>query len=266
MIGSTRLKDDLYGLYCNEYQNARYRKSETAEPFKTWFKEMTPYQSQMEVRSLIALFTGIADPLFGVEKFEQIGEVLKGAIQERWDQWATNRVKKIHVAQLYEEPLELELVSKAREPEIRRGEFQIHFQVGLSEIDKVLTGVDKIDSYFNLDFESRYLSYVKDRLIFYHNRGDFINKGRIRNALEAKILEKIKDKDKYFKVKLSREDFAKIVAEELIAQLNNYDGGKLKRLDDSDITIPVKFEYGLFALQYIHQKFVFDRKEVLTFK
>lgn len=266
MIGSTRLKDDLYGLYCNEYQNARYNKETSIDPIKTWFKEMTPYQSHMEVRSLIALLTGIADPLFGVEKFEQVGEVIKGAIQERWDQWAANRVKKIQVGQLYEEPLELELVSKATTPEIRRGEFKIHFQVGLSEIDKVLVGVDKIDSYFNLDFESRYLSYVKDRLIFYHNRGDFINKARIRNALEAKVLEKIKDKDKYFKVKLSREDFAKIVAEELIAQLNNYDGSKLQRLDESRIIVPVEFEYGLFALQYIHQKFLYDRKEVLTFK
>ena len=143
MIGSTRLKDDLYGLYCNEYQNARYNKETSIDPIKTWFKEMTPYQSQMEVRSLIALFTGIADPLFGVENFEQVGEVLKGAIQERWDQWAANRVKKIQVGQLYEEPLELELVSQATAPEIRRGEFKIHFQ---NVIKFILRGILKVYS------------------------------------------------------------------------------------------------------------------------
>ena len=268
MVGSTRLQDDLNGLYCNRYAKARYRLDSVNAQVKKWIEEMTPYQRQLEVISLKSLITGIPDPLFALDKFSEIQEVAKAGVLERWNKWSNRQVDKVQISQLYEEPLEIELVSMIDTPEIRRGEFNVKFNIGLSEIDKVLTDVDKIDAYFNLTFENKYLASVRERLTFYYNRGDFINANQVTRSFERKIVEAIKDKEKYFNIKLSRADFAKILADELLGQLNSYRGRQLKKLSEKDVVIPVKFHYGLFALQYIHQKFIYEQKsqQVLTFK
>ncbi|MAZ49687.1 MAG: hypothetical protein CME65_14090 [Halobacteriovoraceae bacterium] len=268
MIGSTRLQDDLYGLYCERYSRLRINTNNAHPKIKKWASEMTPYQRQLEVINFKSLMSGIPDPIMGLEEFQDIAVVMKNGVLERWNKWSNRQVKRVQASQLYEEPLEIELVSAIDSPETRRGDFAIKFNIGLSEIDEVLEDVDKIDAYFSLEFESRYLASTRERLTFFYNRGDFINSSQVKESFEKRIFEMIKDKEKYFNIKLSREDFSKLLAEELLGQLNNYRGRELKKLSREKITIPVRFSYGLFALQYIHQKFIYEQKsqEVLTFK
>lgn len=268
MVGSTRLQDDLYGLYCERYGRQRITSSSTNPKIVKWISEMEPFQRHLEVINFKSLITGIPDPLMSVENFDELATIMKNGVLERWNNWADRQVSRVQISQLYEEPLEIELISQIESPEVRRGEFKVRFNIGLSEIDKVLEDVDKIDAYFSLNFESRYLAAIRERITFFYNRGDFINSNQVKESFEKKIFSMLKDKEKYFNIKISRQDFSKLLADEILGQLNAYRGRELKKLSRKQITIPVNFNYGMFALQYIHQKFIYEQKsqEVLTFK
>ena len=268
MIGSSRLQDDLFGIYCDLFSKLKYKRDTSNRVVKNWIDQKGSYQGRLEVFNLIALLTQIPNPLIFTENFRSLDLLVNNNIKERWDRWSFNSLKSTEVAQYYEEPLEIELISQKNSTRIRDGLFNIELRVSLSEIDKVLDEKDKISAFFNLKFESRYLSYIKNRLAFHYNRGDVKKVSAIENNFRNKIIEMVKDKDKFFGIKLSRKDFGQLLASELLAQLEASNGNNLKRLDKKDIVVPVRFAYGLFALQYIHQKFIYQRKsqQLLTFK
>lgn len=268
MIGSTRLKDDLYGLYCDEFERARYRPDISQPQVKDWIESLGSYESRIEALNFISLITQIPDGLIVAEKFSDIQRIFKKNIKERWDKWAEETVSRVQISQLYEEPLEIELISQEKTSAVRKGEFNFFLRMTLSEIDKVLSDVDKIDSYFNLKFEKRFLAYVKERSTFYYNRGELDKAYRVEHSLTQQILKKLEPFQKYFKIKLTNKQLAELLSKELLKQLNNYRGGSVNRLSQETVEIPVRISYGIFALQYIHEKFKYNQKrsELLTFK
>lgn len=267
MIGSTKLDDDFTSLFCDHFSVVRYLKSKTNPQVMAWIRSQTLEESKLEVLNFISLLTNIPDPLIIAENFKQIPDFFLNNIKGRWDKWAENKVGQFHNDHLYEEPLEVKLVSQTGSEKIENGEFNVLFDVGLSEVDKVLNDVDKIDSYFELKLTSKFLAYVKDKISYHYNRSEFGKVKLVEENFMNTIKHQLRGKKKYFKIPIWNDQISGIIADEIIQQVLEYKGSKLNKISGKHIMVPVRFRFGLFALHYIHQKNIFQENErkTLTF-
>ena len=64
----------------------------------------------------------------------------------------------------------------------------------------------------------------------------------------------LKEKEKLFQQKVWSDDFPRFVTLELLTQLNMYKGPLFDSFQDQMLHIPVKFSYGIFALNYLRYK------------
>lgn len=267
MIGSSSLKIDLSNLYCDHFLSLRYKRSTTNSQIKKWIKEQTFEEPKLEVLNFISLLTKIPDPLITASEYVDIHKYFAKSLQKRWDSWANGKIEQFHNDHLYEEPLEITLVEQRRSGVIQNGEFNIIFDIGLSEIDKVLEGIDKIDVKLNLNFPIKYLAFVRERIIFLEKNGKDDEAELIRKKLIGKIAHQMKLKQNYFKIPVWNEQISTFIGGEILGQIDNYHGEKFKRLSNEKINIPIKLRFGVFALQYIRQRYNYNqkKKKALTF-
>jgi hypothetical protein len=267
MIGSTKLNDDFTSLYCDHFLTVRYMKTKTNAKIKQWLKEQSLEESKLETLNFISLLTNVPDALIIAENYGQIHKFIKNNIKERWDKWAEKKIGQFHNDHLYEEPLEVKLVSQKGSEKIKNGEFHLLFDVGLSEIDKVLDGVDKIDSYFDLDIPAKYLAYIRDQSSYHYNRSEFKKSNHIEENFIENIKHQLKSKKQFFKIPIWNEEIAGIIAEEIMVQASEYRGSGLNKLSKKKLKIPVRFRFGIFALHYIRQKnkYLENERKTLTF-
>ncbi len=261
IIGSTRLKDDLYNLYCDHFSKVRLNKAQINPNIKQWIEESSAYAGKVEALHFLSYFTGVPDPMVTAKKFEDIPEYLKQNIKLRWDNWSDKKLALFDNDHLYEEPLEIRLISQKGTNELLEGKFNLLFDVGLSEIDRVLDDVDKIDTYFKLKFSIKYLAYLRDQHRFYQKIGDTTKLENLKKDLQLRVKTQLVHKQKYFKVKIWTEQMPRIISDELLNQLNYYLGNELNKLSKKTVHIPVKFRFGIFALRYINQRYKFKQKE-----
>ena len=260
MVGSLNVKDDLYGMYCDYFKKIRYKKAISSKKINQWISSMQYGEDKLEALQFIANFTGIPDGIIINEKYSDIKELFVENVKARWDRWAKLKLNQFYNDQMYEEPLEIKLVGMSRTDQILRGEFQILFDVGLSEIDKVLTDKDKIDSVFYLNMPISYLAHIKQRYEYLESSAKPKEKEQFVKKVIARIKYQLKQKEKYFKIPIWNDSIAGIVADELIEQLRFYAGQKLNRISKQNIKIPVRFRFGVFALRYIREKFKYQNK------
>jgi hypothetical protein len=267
MIGSTKLDDDFTSLYCDHFLTSRYQKTKTNAKIKKWLNEQSLEESKLETLNFISLLTNVPDPLIIANNYNQIPKFILNNIKGRWDKWAEKKIGQFHNDHLYEEPLEVKLVTQKGTEKVQNGEFNILFDVGLSEIDKVLDGVDKIDSFFNLDIPVKYLAYIKEKSSYHYNRSEFGKVKHIEDNFINTIKHQLKSKSAYFKIPIWNDEIAGIIAEEIMLQASQYRGNGLSKLSTKQLKIPIRFRFGLFALHYVRQKnkFLENERKTLTF-
>ena len=260
MTGSTKLKEDLQGLYCEYFSTVRYQTQLSSPQIKKWIEEKTLAESHIESLQFLSLLTQVPDGLTVATSYKGIEQFFVDNIQGRWDLWAEERLGQFINDHMYEEPLEIRLVEQSKTNQVLKGEFSFLFEIGLSELDKVLDEVDKIDSVFSLEMPVKYLAYIKERSEFLGNGSKKFLYDDMYKRIVSRLNYQMKLKKRLFKVDLWTDDIAYIMADELIEQIKNYKGGQLDRLSDKKIKIPVRMRYGVFALRYIHQKYKFQEK------
>lgn len=266
--GSSKLEDDLKLLYCNYFERARSDKENLSAQQKNWIEGQNANSKIIETMNLVSQITGVSDLLIGVDKYSDIVDLFKANIKERWDEWAVNKSSKFNSEQLYEESLELTLVSKTSTVAAELGEFAVDFNVELGEIDKLLGGHDKINTSFHLEFPVSYIENLKQKVTFNYNTSRFQIIDNLRSTFALKINHQLEQKKKYFKVPLWNERMGELLANELINQFLNQKEKPAQRISQKFKRIPVNFHFGVFALQYIRDKYKFriQDQKLLTFK
>lgn len=268
MIGSTTIRKDLDALYCDVFQKAKYKRNKTIPKVKTWIEQQAVAENKVESLNFLSLVTEIPDMLVMSENYQDVVMKFRNDVQARWDLWAQRKIDHLDTNLFFEEPLELELVSQVNNENIRQGDFKILFDVGLSELDKVLAGVDKISAYFNLQFKRKYLAHLKEKYFYYQKIGNNKKLDALLSQFKAQLKSQIQRKERYFSSPIWNDKIYDVMATEVINQLKLYRGKKLGKLNNESIIVPVKFRFGVFALQYIRQKYKFERRKekALTFK
>lgn len=255
MIGTTDLSLDLESLYCGHFKNISYISKEQNPKIKKWINDQSIDAPTIESMNLVSLLTGYPDILVASNKFSDLKTALKDNITNRWDRWANNKAGSFVTDLLYEESLNIDLVSMVNDLEIKKGNFQISFDFSLGEMDRVLKLVDKITSTFSLHFPRSYLRWVRDDYIRKNNISDYKGMESLEKKVEIYINTQLKAKEELFLIPLWNKKMGSIMAKELISQLVEYRGSYFKDFSHDTMKIPVKFNYGLFALKYLNEKF-----------
>lgn len=261
MIGSTKLGEDLKFLYCEHFERARPKYSLLRSKQKEWINSQSFEEPKLEAMNFLSLITKIPDLMISSSSYKDISKGLKINIKNRWDLWSQSKISKFDSDLFYEEPLEIKLRSQAKSSAAELGRFSIIFDITLGELDKMVTDHDKVDLDFNLNFSNKYLGNLRRKLIDFHNLNKADKEAHEREKLEKNISYQLSKFAHRVNLPLSNKEFSRTIAHEIIEQINFYSGSKLKKLEYSELDIPVKLNIGVFALRYIHQKKIAKKHE-----
>ncbi len=252
-VGSTGLSTDLSKVYCH---HLRFQDSpKTSVPVvKEWIKNSELEGPILETSQFISLMTGVPDFFSGVKTFVDIPLLVRSNIDERWNLWAKNVLNTFSRDLLYEESLKVKVEPRRDIAELATHGFIIDFTVTLGEMDRLLRSNDKLDLSFNLKLSKNYLRSIKNKWISLENDVDLEGQKKLREDIARYINHQLKEKEKMFSQKLWNDDFANLIADELIQQTKAYRGSMFKSYKDEVLKVPVKFSYGLFALSYLRYR------------
>lgn len=267
MIGSTELEDDLKILYCNHFKEQTYKTKGLSKGLKDWINKKEISESKIEPMNLVAMITGVPDLFAGSKKYKDIQIAYNKTIQFRWDEWAQDKSNQMITDLLFEESLFVDLQANNNSEAARTGDFGLTFDFTLGELDRVLYESDKISATFNLVFPKSYLKYVKEKFVDYNNKSQYEKLEELENNFAVYIQTQLVNKKKYFSTNLWNKSFKRIIAQNLIEQLNDYRGNRFKSFEKDKVKVPIKFRFGIFALRYIKEKYQSEtNSKLLTLK
>ncbi len=253
-VGSTGLRTDLEKQYCFYFSQLDYSPKQTIPQVAQWIKTQELESPIVATNFFLSLLTGIPDLIFGVEEYKELLALSKSNFKERWNKWALNVLDTFGRKMFYEESLRVRVLPERRVASIPGKEFRVDLSVTLGELDRIFNDRDKVKSSFELNLPKNYLRSLRTewnnlaRNVATSDQEAFLNKN-------AEYMEKyLKPKEELFRQKVWNEDFAKIVSREVLKQVLRYDGKLFESYKAQMVTIPVSFNYGLFALNYLRYR------------
>jgi hypothetical protein len=255
IIGSDSIANDLELLYCKYFKNTNINSKSLPTTLKKINNDLSLEQPIIEIQNFLSLLTTIPEPLSGVSDFSEFLSVIESTVFDTYDTWAKNQNKSFIIDYLYEESLQLTLVPQKDIIKISQKEFEINFNLTLGELDNALSDVDKLTMQFNLKIPKGMLRYFRNTWINYNNSEDSRMQDQFIKEMASYIAPQILMKENRLLVNIWNPQINEIIAYELLQQLEQYQGSYFNDLRHENVSIPIKFRYGLFALQYIRSKF-----------
>lgn len=253
-IGSTGLRTDLEKQYCFHFRNLDYAPKKTIPQVAEWIKAQELESPIISTNFFISLLTGVPDLIFGVDVYKELLALSKSNFEERWTKWAQNVLDTFGRKLFYEESLRVKVLPERKVANLSGKEFHVDLSVTLGELDRVFNDRDKVKSSFELRLPKNYLRSLRTdwnnmaRNVATSDQEAFL----IKNADYLKNY--LKPKEDLFRQKVWNDEFAQIVSQEILKQVLRYDGKLFESYKAQMVTIPVTFNYGLFALNYLRYR------------
>lgn len=261
--GSRSIMEELESIYCFDFRDARNNFNEPIVKLKKILDSRT-LSDEIFLRSqMISLFTGVPDFFLNAGTFNEASEILKASFNSTWDRWAGKSIRKFSQDLMYEESLFVESVDRKFFYDNRKPQFKVIFDVNLGEFDKANQLIDKLSASINISLSKSFLKWA--RRDWKSNR-----RGAQREVVLSKLVKQLKFhiddqlilKRNRFIIPPWEGDIGGIIAVELIEQLADYEGTFFNQDDAQNIEIPIEFRYGVFALKYIHERFLSKNNEI----
>jgi hypothetical protein len=253
-VGSTGLDTDLSKLYCHHFRYTEYVSTGAIPQVKEWIKKQELEDPIFETSFFISLMTGVPDPLFGIENYRDLLPIAKSSIDQRWNLWARDVLKVFSKDLLFEESLNIKALPRRDRVALRTEGFLLDFYVTLGEMDRVGDETDKLTTSFELDLSKNYLRKLKTNWKSLNDDIDSEGKEKFLQEASAFIDLQLRQKEKLFWQTMWNEQFSRLIVRELIGQLEVYRGPLFESYGDQMLRVPVKFNYGLFALSYLRYR------------
>lgn len=264
MVGATNLRVELQTMYCNDFRFSNYKEQEDAVLSK-WIKDKSLEEPFFEASQFISLMTQKSDLIFSAPNFSDLKKLMAKNIQEKGNKWAKERAEELFLDITYEEPMRARLVP-LRTTLASSGEFSLNFDYTLGEFDQNLMSEDSLSMTVELDVSQNYIRWLRDEWIRANNKSQYKKQDEIIEKVAEFINHQLKKKEKMFLLSLWNEEMGKIMAKEFTRQLETYREKKLLQIDNKMLKLPIRFRFGLFALQYQYNKFQAEfRSKALTF-
>jgi hypothetical protein len=253
-VGSTGLRTDLTKLYCNHFRYQNFEINNTLPEVKNWIKESELEDPIFETNFFISIMTGVPDPFMGMENYHELPFIVKSSVDERWNRWAREVLNIFSKDLMFEESLKIKAVPNFDPVSLATKGFRLDFTVTLGELDRMMNETDKLDLKFNLKLSKNYLRSLKTRWIHLTNEVDLEGKKRFENEIAEYLNIQLEKKENLFSQQMWNEDFKRLIADELLKQVLNYQGPLFNSYQEEVFTIPVRFSYGVFALSYLRYR------------
>lgn len=253
-VGSSGLNTDLAKLYCNHFRYQDYAGTTVVPQVKKWIKDAELEDPIFETNFFISLMSGVPDPLFGTEKYLDLPFVAKSSIDERWSIWATDVLSFFSRDLMFEESLKVKSAGRRDRVSIRTEGFRLTYRVTLGEMDRIVNEMDKLKLRFELKLSKNYLNSIRQKWVYLINEADYDGQKAYKKEIASYLELHLRKKERYFLQKMWNPDLARVLADDLLEQVVNYDGTLFNSYKDEMLTVPVEFQYGIFALGYLRFK------------
>lgn len=256
MVGSSSLESDLKRLYCFHFKKLDLNFNERSEIVTSWIESTTFDDVKLEGLQMISLLTGFQDLLIAEDTYNQLEQDALEGVNQKWNLWAIESSNKFSKDLLYEEQVEVDVLKKPLfDDKVSRGEFEIILEVTQGEIDKSLKLFDKLKVSFDVILPRNLLNWARQKWNKVGNGQDPFARENFLELFVGYLEDQVDLQREQFLVPPWKKGLTYLIAEELLNQISNYNGNKLKNLDNEMEIIPVKFYYGLFALKYFRYQF-----------
>ncbi len=251
--GSTGVGTDINKLFCQSFRYLDYDQKNTIPEVKEWIKGLDIEEPFLETSFFVSLMTGVPDPFMIQTKYSDIPAIVKSSVDERWTRWSRESLQVFSRNLLFEESLKVK-VSPRRPLADVRNDFMINFHVTLGEMDRIMRGNDKIGVSFDMKFSKSYLRSIIKRYNEIAMNLDVEKKKTLMEDLSRYVYFQVRSKEKLFTQRLWDDNFSTLIADELLGQILSYQGSFFEGYSDEMITVPVRFNYGVFALSYMRYR------------
>lgn len=264
MVGATNFRIELQTMYCNDFRFLSYKTQED-EVLKKWMKEKTLEDPILETAQFISLMTHKSDLLFSAPSFSGIKKLMAKNIQDKGNIWAKNRTNELFLDITYEEPMRVKLIPHKIEKTVE-GDFSLNFDYTLGEFDQNLMSEDSLSMTVDLDISQNYIRWLREEWLRANNKSMYQRQDDLIQIVAEFINHQLKKKEDLFLTSLWTDQMGVIMAKEFTRQLETYQSKKLLQIDNKMLKLPIRFRFGLFALQYQYNKFQTEfRSKSLTF-
>lgn len=253
-IGSTGLETDLAKLYCHHFRYQSPKGRGTVPQVAKWIKDQELEDPIFETNQFISLMTGIPDLMSGAEDYVDVPSLIKTSVDERWTKWANSTLGFFSQDLLYEESLKIKVEPRRNTASIAMRGFSVDLSVTVGEIDRILSMNDKISMSFDLKLSKNFMRSLKTKWTTLQNNIDLEGQKEFRADMARYIDIQLKEKQKLFTNKMWTDEFARLIVDELIGQVMLYQGPLFESYKDEVLSVPVRFNYGFFALSYIRYR------------
>lgn len=253
-IGSIGIKDDIERLYCDYFKNLEYSGSKTIPEVKGWIKAQELEDPILETNFFISLMTKVPDLFFGIKNYNELPMLLRSSVDYRWNQWAKLVLSTFSQDILFEESMKIKANPNRSLASLARKGFTMDFSVTVGELDRLTDDSDKLDMNFHLKLSKNYLRSLRVEWNVLARDVDMEGQKKLKEKIANYLGIQLKEKEKLFHQKMWNDQFSKLMAEELLAQVLMYQGSLFTSYEDKMLTIPVRFSYGVFALGYLRYR------------
>ena len=265
-VGSVGFLDDLEKIYCQSFREMDYKVVLQNPMISRWIKAKDDATQILEVQFLYALLIGQPDLMILSNEPKDLKNIYLSMIQKRWGNWADGKLNSLAHESLYEEPLQLELMTPAQFNLLKPIFYQMDVLVTLGPFDSSLVARDGFNIEFHVELDHRLLfnaqaEYKKAKFYEFLNvRDSYIE--QIKTTLSNQ-LEPIRNK---FKLSFFQESFYHQAAFLILEQMNNQQlsrpSAQISR--NKKLNFQFNFKIAPFALMHLFQKFKLQQKNQVS--
>jgi hypothetical protein len=253
-LGSIGAENDLQRLYCSYFSKLNYYDKTDHPEVQKWIDQTTLDQFQLKTNHLIALLTGLPDFLVWSQKYQDAQAFLKGSILKTWNHWANQTTQNLSEDLYFEETLIVESSPQRTFEERFQLPLKVSFDINLGEFDRIVSQMGKVKTHFTLRLHQSFLKYIRDE--WSRITPDTIDqREKLLSVLRRTISGQVEQAKKLFVLAPWTSDLETLIVEQLIDQLENYQGQVFNDRKPDLMEIPVVFYYGNFALKYLQYRF-----------
>lgn len=250
-IGSSGLKTDLEKLYCHQFRYLDYR-SDTIPEVKAWIKSQSLEAPIFRQNFLLSLISGVPDPFMGMPDYKELPFLAKSNVDERWMNWAKQVLNVFSGDLLFEESLKINVKDKSDYVSLVTQGYSLDLFITLGEMDRMLGETDKLSMKFDIKLSKSYLLWLRKEWSEALKKAHYERQSELRVHLEKTLTALFRPKEEHYLQKIWNDDLFRVISGELLNQISRaptrwFEDG----YQDKMIQIPVKFYYGVFALNYL---------------
>lgn len=259
-LGFTSYYNDMKRLYCSELRDADYLYKDQIPEIAQIIKSRSFDDDNLLPSHFFALMSGIPDFILSGQKFLDIKKTTRASMDASWDNWAQQMNNSNKTDLFYEEGLNLELATQPIDQNRFIPKFRVDLDVNLGEYDRAVNTIGKITTTIPIHLNKDFAIWARQS--WGRITSEEVEKRKsILNRMNDQIRPAVEEAQRNITTKILKSDFVPLVSEEILRQLVAYEGKSFDKLKEKEFVIPLNFNYAPFALKYLRQQFLIEKKE-----